>query len=65
MKRAYKNTVLAGNHDDILWLERNLMSRFKSAFLVHLIYAFQTETELFMVMPYLRGEGGFAARSCA
>ncbi len=39
----------------MVWVERDIMSKVNSPFLIPLLYAFQSERELFLVMPFMRG----------
>lgn len=38
-----------------VWLERHVMCRFKSPFLVNVFYAFQDKSHLYLVMRFMRG----------
>lgn len=38
-----------------VWMERNIMARLKSPFLCSLHYAFQSPSEVFLVMPFMQG----------
>lgn len=57
LKRMCKYDVLqSNNHLRMVWIERKIMSAMRqSQFLVHLEYAFQSSTELFLVMPFMQG----------
>jgi len=55
IKRIEKRRVLEAGVLDSIWTERNVMSRVRSPFLLNLLHAFQSEHELFLVMPLLRG----------
>jgi serine/threonine protein kinase len=56
IKRVNKFEVL--KKDPTLYtvgIEFDIMTRVQSPFCLHLVHAFQTETELCMVMPFMRG----------
>jgi serine/threonine protein kinase len=57
LKRMAKAAVIKKeSHIRMVWTERNIMSQVTgSPFLVHLYHAFQTETELLFVMPFMQG----------
>ena len=58
MKHMQKSAILAkgGKKNlDALWVERDLMCRVKSPFIVNLLYSFQNEKEIFFIMPFMRG----------
>lgn len=46
----------SSSHLKMVWIERKIMSLSNSQFLVNLIYAFQSPTELFLVMPFMQGK---------
>jgi serine/threonine protein kinase len=39
----------------MVWIERKIMSLTASPFLCNLLYAFESERELFLVMPFMQG----------
>lgn len=58
MKHMQKATILAkgGKRNlEALWVERDLMCVVKSPFVVNLLYAFQNQTEIFFIMPFMKG----------
>lgn len=56
LKRMEKAKVLKSkSHLSMVWTERLIMSLVESPFLCHLKYAFESDTELFLVMPFLQG----------
>jgi len=57
LKRLGKQAILSSGDGylESVWTERRIMSLCKSPFLCHLIYAFQTNRELFLVMPFCQG----------
>src|SRR5438270_774612 len=56
LKRIEKSVVLQSQaHLTNVWIERKIMSACHSNFLCHLIWAFQSPTELFLVMPFMQG----------
>lgn len=56
MKRIEKFAVLQSQtHLTMIWIERKIMSACQSPFLCNLNFAFQNDTELFMVMPFMQG----------
>ena len=56
LKRIEKYRVIKSKtHLHMVWTERQIMSIVTSPFLCHLRYAFESDTELFLVMPFLQG----------
>ena len=56
LKRMEKSRVLKSKtHLTMVWTERKIMSLVTSPFLCHLRHAFESDTELFLVMPFLQG----------
>jgi serine/threonine protein kinase len=56
LKRMEKFAVLqSGSHLKMVWIERKIMSLTASPFLCNLLYAFENERELFLVMPFMQG----------
>ena len=56
LKRIEKYRVLKSKtHLHMVWTERKIMSLVFSPFLCRLRYAFESDTELFLVMPFLQG----------
>ena len=47
---------------DAVWTERNIMAQLKSPFLLNLLHAFQSDTEVFLVMPFMQGAALVSAR---
>ena len=57
LKRMAKCEVIKKeSHIKMVWVERNIMAKLNSPFLVGLEHAFQSPTELFLVMPFMQGE---------
>ena len=56
LKRIEKSRIIKSkSHLNMVWTERKIMSIVRSPFLCHLRYAFESDTELFLVMPFLQG----------
>jgi len=56
LKRMEKYAVLqSSSHLKMVWIERKIMSLTASPFLCNLLYAFESERELFLVMPFMQG----------
>ncbi len=56
LKRLEKFAVLQSqSHLDMVWVERKIMAAASSPFLCNLLYAFQSPTELYLVMPFMQG----------
>ena len=56
LKRIEKYRVLKSkSHLHMVWTERKIMSIVQSPFLCALTWAFESDTELFLVMPFLQG----------
>ena len=56
LKRIEKSRIIKSkSHLSMVWTERKIMSIVRSPFLCHLRYAFESDTELFLVMPFLQG----------
>lgn len=56
LKRMEKYAVLqSSSHLKMVWIERKIMSMTNSPFLCNLLYAFESERELFLVMPFMQG----------
>jgi serine/threonine protein kinase len=56
LKRIEKFGVLQSqSHLNMVWVERKIMSVISSPFLCNLIHAFQSDVELFLVMPFMQG----------
>lgn len=56
LKRMDKYSIIQKrSHVDMVWTERRIMSRLTTPFCCHLVYAFQSATELFFVMPFMQG----------
>jgi serine/threonine protein kinase len=56
LKRMEKFAVIQSSaHLRMVWTERKIMSLIDSPFLCNLIHAFESETELFLVMPFMQG----------
>ena len=56
LKRIEKARIIKSkSHLSMVWTERKIMSIVRSPFLCHLRYAFESDTELFLVMPFLQG----------
>ena len=56
MKRLSKARIMERDGClEVIWRERAVMSKFKSPFLVNLLYAFQDETTIFLLMPFMQG----------
>ncbi len=56
LKRIEKFAVLQSqSHLDMVWVERKIMAAANSPFLCNLLYAFQSPTELYLVMPFMQG----------
>lgn len=56
LKRIEKAAVLQSQaHLASVWIERRILSLNTSPFLLNLIHAFESPTELFLVMPFMQG----------
>lgn len=56
LKRMEKYAVLqSSSHLKMVWIERKVMSLASSPFLCNLLYAFESDKELFLVMPFMQG----------
>jgi len=56
LKRMEKYAVLQSQaHLNMVWVERHIMSLTSSPFLCHLVHAFQSDVELFLIMPFMQG----------
>ena len=56
LKRIEKSRIIKSkSHLSMVWTERKIMSIVQSPYLCHLRYAFESDTELFLVMPFLQG----------
>ena len=56
LKRMEKYAVLqSSSHLKMVWVERKIMSLTSSPFLCNLLYAFESDKELFLVMPFMQG----------
>lgn len=56
LKRMEKYAVLqSSSHLKMVWVERKIMSLTNSPFLCNLLYAFENERELFLIMPFMQG----------
>jgi serine/threonine protein kinase len=56
LKRMEKYAVLqSASHLKMVWIERKIMSLTNSPFLCNLLYAFESDRELFLVMPFMQG----------
>jgi len=56
MKRMKKSKLITKKMYVVTaWRERDVMAQLKSPFLVNLQFAFQDETDLFLIMPFMQG----------
>lgn len=56
IKRIEKFAVLQSqSHLNMVWVERKIMALQNSPFLCNLLYAFESPTELYLVMPFMQG----------
>jgi len=56
LKRMEKYAVLqSSSHLKMVWIERKIGSLTNSPFLCNLLYAFESDKELFLVMPFMQG----------
>lgn len=56
LKRMEKYAVLqSSSHLKMVWVERKIMSLTNSPFLCNLLYAFESDRELFLCMPFMQG----------
>jgi len=55
IKILKKEVIIERNEIEHLMTEKNVLSLVKSPFLVHLLYAFQTDENLYFVMNYVNG----------
>jgi len=56
MKRMKKSKLITKKMYVVTaWRERDVMAQLKSPFLVNLLFAFQDETDLFLIMPFMQG----------
>lgn len=55
MKRMEKAKIIEDKSIDMIWTEREIMSRVHNPFVCDLKWAFQDEVELFFVMPFMSG----------
>jgi len=56
LKRIEKFAALKSKGSlEMIWIERKIMSMTTSPFLCNIVYAFQSPTELYIVMPFMQG----------
>lgn len=56
LKRMEKYAVLqSSSHLKMVWIERKIMSLTNSPFLCNLLHAFESDKELYLVMPFMQG----------
>lgn len=57
LKRMEKYAVLqSSSHLKMVWIERKIMSLTNSPFLCNLLHAFESDKELYLVMPFMQVE---------